>query len=80
MELFVAVIVIVLDGGIFDGAVHPLDLTSAVSPRVVWLGEAMLDAVLAADLVEAVNPVARCPSLPVARQVSNWILLSVRMV
>src|SRR3712207_8472940 len=35
-----------LDGGVLDGAVHPLGL--AVRPGVVGLGELVLDAVLAA--------------------------------
>src|SRR4051812_45767139 len=38
---------------ILDGPVHPLDL--AVGPRVVWLGQPMLNAVGQADPVEAVH-------------------------
>src|SRR4051794_37756421 len=54
-ELLVAVVVIALDGGILDGAVHPLDL--AVGPGVVHLRQPMLDAVLVADAVEDVAAV-----------------------
>ena len=43
-----------LGGGILDGAVHPRCLT--VGPGVVWLGEAVLDAMLVADAVEDVPP------------------------
>ena len=39
------------DGRLLDGAVHPFDL--AIRPRVVGLGEAMLDVVCTADHVEA---------------------------
>ena len=51
-ELCVVVIVIALDGRVFDGAVHPLDLP--VGPRMVHLGQSMLDVVLVADAVEDV--------------------------
>lgn len=52
-QLFVAVVVVAFDGGVLDGAVHPLDLT--IRPRMVGFGQAMLDAVLAADPVEAMQ-------------------------
>ena len=45
---------VALDGSVFDGAVHPHDI--AVGPRLVRLGQSMLDAMLAADLVEARGP------------------------
>src|SRR5215217_7180729 len=49
-----------LDGGLLDGAVHPLRLT--IGPRVVGLGQPVLDAVLAADAVEDVpHPPGRRP-------------------
>ena len=35
-----------LDGGVLDGAVHPLDL--AIRPRVLGLGQAMIDGVASA--------------------------------
>src|SRR5882757_7022828 len=50
LELPVAVVVIALDGGFLDCAVHALDLT--VRPRVLDLGQPVLDAVLAAAHVE----------------------------
>ena len=59
-----AVVVEALDGGLLDYAIHPLDplpgnrlLASdergAVGPRVVWLGQPMLNPVGFADHVEA---------------------------
>ncbi len=47
------VVVAALDGGVLDGAVHPLDL--AVGARVVGLGETVLDAVLSAGKLERVG-------------------------
>ena len=41
-----------LDGGVFDGSVHPLGLT--VGPGVVGLGQPVLDLVLGADAIEDV--------------------------
>ena len=41
-----------LGGGVFDGSVHPLGLP--VGPRMVGLGQPMLDVMLAADTVEDV--------------------------
>ena len=55
-ELLVAVVVIAADGGFLQRPVHPLDL--AVGPRVIGLGEAVLDAVFETDAVELVDPVA----------------------
>ena len=63
----VGVVMVAFDGGLFDRSVHPLDL--AIGPRVVRLGEAVLDAAFAADLVEAVDAIASSPAIPVARQV-----------
>jgi len=68
-QLFVADVVIALDGGVLDGAVHSFDL--AVGPRMVGLGEPVFDAVLTADLVEAMDPVTRCPAVAVLRQVGE---------
>jgi hypothetical protein len=55
-ELPVAVVVISPDSGVLESAVHSFDL--AVRPRMVGLGETMFDAVLAADAVELVQPIA----------------------
>lgn len=52
-EFIVAALTVALDAGVLDSAVHALDL--AIGPRVVRPGEPMLDAVFAADLVEAVD-------------------------
>ena len=57
-ELVVGVVVVALDCGVLDGAVHPLDLT--VGPRMVGFGQAMLDAVLVADAIEHVPAVEGC--------------------
>lgn len=43
-ELVVTIVVIALDGGVLDRAVHPFDLP--VGPRMVDPGKAMLDVVL----------------------------------
>ena len=43
-------VVVALDGGIFDGSVHALDLT--IGPGMVRLGQAMFDSILCADAVE----------------------------
>src|SRR5437763_16946594 len=65
-ELVVAVIVIAVDGRLFDRAVHPLDLP--IGPWVLGLGQALLDAVGSADLIEAVDPVSRGPAITVCWQ------------
>ncbi len=52
LELLVAVVVVAPDGGFLDGAVHPFDLT--IGPRVIGLGEAVLDAVAPAGAIEGV--------------------------
>ena len=54
-ELLVAVVVVALDGGVLEGSVHALDLT--IGPRVIGLGQAVLDLVLAADPVEHMQAV-----------------------
>ena len=77
-QLVVVVVMIAFDGGVLNGSVHSLDLT--ISPGMVWLGQPMFDAVLAANLVEAVHPIARRPAVAVARQVCGWIPLSVKIV
>lgn len=41
-----------LDGGLFDGSVHPCDLS--ISPGMLHFSEPMLDAVIVADPVEDV--------------------------
>ena len=48
-----AVVVVALDGGVLEGAVHPLDL--AVRPGMARLGQAVLDVVLRAGELEGVG-------------------------
>ena len=52
LQLGMIVVVEALDGGVLDGAVHPLHLP--IGPRVLHLGQTMLDAVLVADAIEDV--------------------------
>ncbi len=66
--MFVAFVVVALDGGVLDGAVHPFDL--AIGPRI-GLGKPVFDAVFAADLIEAVYAHARGPAVAVLRQVGE---------
>jgi hypothetical protein len=58
-----------LDGRILDGAVHPLCLT--IDPRVVGLGQAVLDAVPPADSVEGVPAGQSGPAAAVLRLVGE---------
>lgn len=44
-QLIMAPVMVAFDGGVLDAAVHPFDLT--IGPRMVGLGESMLDAVFA---------------------------------
>ena len=68
-ELVVAVVVIAFDGGVLDGAVHSFDLP--VGPWMVRFGQPVLDTVVAADLVEAVDAHARSPAITVLWKVSD---------
>ena len=77
-EFVVAGVVVALDGGILDGAVHPLDL--AIGPRVVRFGEPVLNAVLATDLIEAVDAIASVGPSRLRGRSANWMPLSVKMV
>lgn len=52
-ELIVPAVVVALDGGLLERPVHSLDL--AVRPRVVGLGQAVLDAVLGAGEFEGMG-------------------------
>ena len=59
-ELVMVVVVIPFDGSVFNRAVHALDLP--VRPRVVWLGQAMLDAICSANHVKPHGPgIGRVP-------------------
>ena len=57
-----AVVLISFHRRVLDRAVHSLDL--AIGPRVVWLGQSMLDPIGVADHVEAHLPRVCC--VPVA--------------
>ena len=64
-ELIVSIVMVALNGRFLDRAVHALDLT--VCPRMLDLGQAMFDAVLAAD-IEHVRHVSSCRTISVARR------------
>ena len=68
-QLIVAVVVVALDRRLLEGPVHALDL--AIGPRVVWLGQPMLDVVRPADLVEAVDAVQGSRASTVLRQLGE---------
>jgi len=53
LQLSVGVVIVPLHGSLFQCPVHAFCLS--VGPRMVQLGETMLDAVLAADPVENVH-------------------------
>ena len=69
-QLLVAVVVVSFHRRILDRAVHSLDL--AIGPRMVWLGQSMLDRVGLADYVEAHLPRVCC--VPVAGLFGNTCL------
>ena len=64
-----ALVVVALDGGLFQGAIHPLDL--AIRPRVIGLGQAMLDSVLATSAIEAVDAQHRSWPRAVLRRIAE---------
>jgi hypothetical protein len=66
-ELVVAAEVVAFDGGVLDGAVHPVDLT--FGSEMVGLGESLLDAVFEAYLVEAMDTVTRGLAIRVLREI-----------
>ena len=66
LELPMAVVVIALDGGFLDGAVHALDLT--VRPRMFDFGQPVLDPVLATAHVEHVRHVSGRGTVGVTRR------------
>ena len=53
-EVAMAIVVIPFYGRVFNRAVHALDLS--VRPRVVWLGQAMLNAICSANDVKPHGP------------------------
>ena len=52
-QLHVVMIAMVFDGGFLDCSIHALDLP--VGPRMVWICQAVIDAMAAADVVEGVS-------------------------
>lgn len=68
-ELVVGVVEVSLDGGVFDGSIHALDLP--VGPGVVGLGESVLDSMKVADPVEGVSTEACGWALPILRQIGE---------
>ncbi len=59
----IAVIVIAFDGSFLDRAVHPFDL--AIGPRMLDLGEPVLDLIFFAPHVEHVRHAGRCRTIGV---------------
>src|SRR5215469_7924226 len=53
-QLIVGFVVVALDGGVLEGAVHPLDL--AVGPRMLRFGQAMIDVALGASVLKGMRP------------------------
>ena len=51
-ELLMGLVMIALNGGLLERAVHPLDLSIPIRPGMVRLGEAVINAVLSAHAVE----------------------------
>ena len=57
-----AVVVETFDGRLLDGPVHPFNLP--IGPRMIWLGQPMLDPIRLTDHVKA-HPSSRgCVSVP----------------
>jgi hypothetical protein len=53
-EFIMSFVIEALDGSVLDGAVHPLDL--AIGPRMLRLGETVIDVVAGAGHFEGVSP------------------------
>ena len=53
-QLIVVVIVIAVNGGLLDGAVHALDLT--IGPRVPWLCQPVVDIVVGTSTLKGMAP------------------------
>ncbi len=61
-QLVVAFVIEAFDGRLLDRPVHSLDLT--IGPRMVWLGQAVLDPICLADHIEAHLARIRCVPVP----------------
>ena len=66
-QLVMAVVVEAFDGRLLDGSVHPLDLS--ISPRMIGLCQAMLDAVALTRAIERMASEPRRWTVAVLRQV-----------
>ena len=66
-ELFMAVVVIGFQGGFLDRPVHPLHLT--VGPRMIGLGQPVLDAIAKTNAVKRMPSVNGCRALPAFGQI-----------
>ncbi len=65
-ELLMPIVMVAFDNGFFDRPVHALDLS--IGPRVLDLGQAVFDAVLAASDVKHVRHIGGCRPIRVARR------------
>jgi hypothetical protein len=68
-QLVVVVVVVALNGGFFDGAVHALHLS--VGPGMIGFREPVIDAMQATDSVERMTTKASRRSLAILRQVGE---------
>ena len=68
-QLVMAVVVVALNRGFFDGAVHTLDL--AVSPGMIGFGKSMVDAMQQTDPVEGMAAKAGGWSLSILWKISE---------
>ena len=68
-QLVVAFIVVAFDGGLLQRPIHALDLP--VRPRMIRLGQAMLDAVFAATHVEHVRHASRRRTVAVLGEIGE---------
>jgi len=68
-QLVVAVVVVALDRGFLDRAIHALDLS--VGPGMVGLGRSVLDVVGQADSIEHMQAQSRRGAVPSGRQVAE---------
>ena len=68
-QLVMAVVVVALNSGFFDGAVHTLDL--AVSPGMIGFGKSMVDAMQQAGAIEGMAAKAGGWSLSILWKISE---------
>ena len=68
-KLGMGAVVILFDGGFFQGTVHPFDL--AIGPGVIGLRQAMFNAVLEADPLKGVNTPLGSRAVSVRRQIAK---------